>query len=182
MGRRPKPQQYQPSEVEKTQARIAQEDQAYFEGTYDPLLLKMRDDSLKQDTRGTLRGRAQADTMQSLTGRPLTLSTVSGVDTSANRALGAVGNMLNANVVAGDVKANQQIGVLATARGQAADAGSGLAKASKLARSEDLNRASASLSRATNLMGNVGRLGGSYLKEKGRQYRADNKLSAGVPE
>ena len=81
MGSRPKPQQYQPSEVEKTQARIAQEDQDYFEQTYDPLLLKMRDDSLKQDTRGTLRGRAQADTMQSLTGGPLTLSTVSGVDT-----------------------------------------------------------------------------------------------------
>ena len=172
MGSRPKPQQYQPSEVEKTQARIAQEDQDYFEQTYDPLLLKMRDDSLKQDTRGTLRGRAQADTMQSLTGGPLTLSTVSGVDTSANRALGAVGNILNANVVAGDVKANQQVGVLATARGQAADAGSGLAKAAKLARSEDLNRATASLSRSTNIMGNIGRFGGSYLKKKGQEYRA----------
>ena len=50
MGSKPKPQQYQPSEVEKTQARIAKADQEFFEQTYDPLLVKMRDDSLKQDT------------------------------------------------------------------------------------------------------------------------------------
>ena len=73
----------------------------------------------------------------------LTLGIASSVDTTANRALGAVGNMLQANVLAGDVKANQQVGVLATARGQTADAGSGLAQAAKLARSEDLNKATA---------------------------------------
>ena len=114
-----------------------------------------------------LRGRAQADTMQAMTGGPLRLNTVSGVDTSAARALGAVGNILRANVVAGDVAATEGVGVLATARGQAADAGSGLAKAAKLARSEDLNRATARLSRATNIQGNIGRAGGQYMKMKG---------------
>jgi hypothetical protein len=54
MGSKPKPQQYQPSEVEKTQARIAKADQEFFEQTYDPLLMKMRDDSLKQDTQDYL--------------------------------------------------------------------------------------------------------------------------------
>ena len=74
--------------------------------------------------------------------------------------------MLQANVLAGDVKANQQVGVLATARGQTADAGSGLAQAAKLARSEDLNKATARLSRATNIMGNISKLGSSI----GRLY------------
>ena len=172
MGSKPRQQDYQPSELEKTQARIAKEDQDYFEQTYDPLLLKMRDDSLNQNVSSTLRGRAQADSMQALTGGPLSLSTASGVDTSANRALGAVGNILNANILAGDVQANKRVGVLATARGQQADAGSGLAQAAKLARSEDLNKATARLSRATNIMGNIGRVGGSYLKMKGQEFKA----------
>ena len=164
MGKKPKPVQYKPSETEKQQAAQAQADQAFFEQTYDPLLRQMRDESLRTNTDATLRGRAQADTMQTLTGAP-TLGSVSGVDTAANRASGAVANMLQANVMAKDVKNQQQVGVLATARGQAADAGSGLAKAAKLARSEGLNRASASLSRATNIMGNIGRVGGAALKK-----------------
>ncbi|MAS64885.1 MAG: hypothetical protein CL815_06650 [Coraliomargarita sp.] len=181
MGSKPRPAEYKPSETEKTQAALAKSDQQYFEQTYDPLLKQMRDESLKQDTRQTLRGRAQADTMQAMTGGPLSLGTVSGVDTSASRALGAVGNILNANVVASDVKANQQLGVLATARGQQADAGSGLAQASKLARSEDLNRATASLSRSVNIMGNVGKIAAAAAKGKAAEYRAKNPFNKTNP-
>ena len=169
MGSKPKPQQYQPSEVEKTQARIARAEQEFFEQTYDPLLVKMRDDSLKQDTRGTLRGRAQADTMQTLTGDGANLNLARDVNTSANIASGAVGNILQSNVLAKDVKNQMQTNVLGTARGQAADAGSGLAAASKLARSEDLNRATARISRASNIMGNVGRLGAAGIRRYTRK-------------
>ena len=102
--------------------------------------------------------------MQTLTGKP-TLGAVSSVDTAATRASGAVANMLQANVLAKDVKNQQQVGVLATARGQQADAGSGLAQAAKLARSEGLNRATAALSRSTNIMSNIGRVGGAVLKK-----------------
>tara|TARA_B100000941_G_scaffold246956_1_gene191879 strand:- start:2194 stop:2790 length:597 start_codon:yes stop_codon:yes gene_type:complete len=169
MGSKPKPQQYQPSEVEKTQARIAKADQEFFEQTYDPLLVKMRDDSLKQDTRGTLRGRAQADTMQTLTGDGANLNLARDVNTSANIASGAVGNILQSNVLAKDVKNKMQTNVLGTARGQAADAGSGLAAASKLARSEDLNRATARISRASNIMGNIGRVGSAGIRRYARK-------------
>ena len=92
MGSKPKPQEYRPSETEKQQARQAEADQAFFESTYDPLLRKMRDESLKTNTEATLRGRAQADTMQTLTGKP-TLGAVSSVDTAATRASGAVANI-----------------------------------------------------------------------------------------
>ena len=164
MGSKPKAPDYKPSEMEKQQAAIAKSDQEFFEKSYDPLLRRMRDESLKTDTQATLRGRAQADTMQATTADGPNLTLASGVDTAANRALGAVSNMLQANVVAGDVKANQQVGVLATARGQTADAGSGLAQASKLARAEGLNKATAKLSRATNIMGNIGKVGSTFGK------------------
>ena len=173
MGSKPKQQDYQPSEVEKVQARIAKADQEFFQQTYDPLLQKMRDDSLKQDTQATLRGRAQADTMQALTGDGSNLNLARGVDTTADAAMGAVGNILQANVLARDVKDKMQTNVLGIARGQAADAGSGLASASKLARAEDLNRASARLSRAQNIMGNVGKLGSAGIRRynrKGREF------------
>jgi len=180
MGSKPKAEEYKPSETEKTQAAIARSDQKYFEQTYDPLLRQMRDESLKTDTHATLRGRAQADTMQATTGAGPNLGIASGVDTAADRALGAVGNILNANVVASDVKANQQLGVLATARGQQADAGSGLAQASKLARSEDLNRMTAKLSRATNIMGAIGKVGGAASKSGAQTWsnmNPDNPFS-----
>lgn len=177
MGSKPRAAEYKPSETEKQQAAIAKADQDFFEKSYDPLLRKMRDESLKTDTASTLRGRAQADTMQATTGQGPNLGVASGVDTAANRAVGAIGNMLQANVLAGDVKANQQVGVLATARGQTADAGSGLAQAAKLARSEDLNRATAALSRSTNIMGNISKVGstvgnlyssGGFVKKQGQ--------------
>ena len=87
MGSKPKPQEYKPSETEKQQAAQAQADQAFFEKSYDPLLRKMRDESLKTDTASTLRGRAQADTMQATTGDGPNLGIASSVDTTANRAL-----------------------------------------------------------------------------------------------
>lgn len=169
MGSKPKQQDYQPSEVEKTQARIAKADQEFFQQTYDPLLQKMRDDSLKQDTQSTLRGRAQADTMQALTGDGSNLNLARGVDTTADAAMGAVGNILQANVLAKDVKDKMQTNVLGVARGQAADAGSGLASASKLARAEDLNRATARLSRAQNIMGNIGKIGAAGIRRYNRK-------------
>ena len=41
MGSKPKQQDYQPSETEKTQAAIAAAHQRYFQKTYDPLLVEM---------------------------------------------------------------------------------------------------------------------------------------------
>ena len=171
MGSKPKPQQYQPSEVEKTQARIAKADQEFFEQTYDPLLVKMRDDSLKQDTRSTLRGRAQADTMQTLTS-DLNIGNVRSIDNAANLAGGAISNILNANVQAGKVKTKESTNVLAIARGQQADAGSALAKASKLARSEGLTRAAAKASEQRNITASLG----SFLTPAAKNYGNSGSL------
>ena len=142
MGSKPKQQDYAPSQAETDQKTVAKADAAYFKHTYDPLLLEMRDKAASERVAPTLRGRAQADTMQALTGRP-SLALVQGIDQSANIASGAASQMLSANVAAKDVKTQMQVGVLGTARGQAADAGDALAQASRLARSEGLSKAAA---------------------------------------
>ena len=134
MGSGPDPVDYQPGETEKIQASIAKADQDYFESTYAPLLREMRDEARSSNAQRTLRGRAQADTMQALTGQPLAPGVTSAVDSAANMASGAVGQMLSANVTAKNVKDQQGLNVLGIARGQAADAGSALAQASKLER------------------------------------------------
>ena len=145
-GGSPKQAEYQPGETEKTQAAIAQADQQYFEQTYDPLLVEMRDKSRSDDASRLLRGRAQADTMQTLTG-PGTLNPniSTNFDQAANIASGAVGNILSANVTAKNVKDKERLNVLGIARGQAADAGSALAQASRLESSQRLADAKANL-------------------------------------
>tara|TARA_B100001057_G_scaffold344204_1_gene345185 strand:- start:13282 stop:13809 length:528 start_codon:yes stop_codon:yes gene_type:complete len=146
MGSKPKQQDYKPSETEKVQAAIAKADQEYFQQTYNPLIIQMRDQAQSRDTQNILRGRAQADTMQTLTS-DLNIGNVRSIDSAANLAGGAISNMLNANVEAGKVKTKESTNVLGIARGQQADAGSGLARASKLARSEGLTRAAATASK-----------------------------------
>tara|TARA_X000001388_G_C2232255_1_gene123680 strand:+ start:484 stop:1011 length:528 start_codon:yes stop_codon:yes gene_type:complete len=157
MGSKPKAQDYKPSEVEKVQAAIAKADQDYFQKTYNPLILQMRDQAKSRDTESILRGRAQADSMQALTS-DLNINNVRSIDTAANLAGGAISNILDANVQAGKVKTKESTNVLGIARGQQADAGSGLARASKLARSEGLTRAAATASKGraiTQAIGNA---------------------------
>ena len=143
MGSKPKQSEYKPSATEKTQAAIAKADADYFAKTYDPLLLEMRDKAATENVASTLRGRAGADTYQALTGGGANIGLAQDVSTGADLATGAVGQLLDANVVAKNVKVDDQVGVLGTARGQQADAGDALAKASKLARSEGLTKAKA---------------------------------------
>ena len=102
MGSKPKAQEYKPSETEKTQAAIAAEEQRYFENTYQPLFLKQMEKAATSKLAPTFRGRAQADTMQTLTGAGPNLNLVSGVDTAANLASGAI-----ANIAAGSAQASQ---------------------------------------------------------------------------
>ena len=145
MAAKPKKRDYKESDTEQTQAAIAAMDAEYFQQTYDPLLVKMRDKAATEDVASTLGGRAGADTMQALSpeGGAEGYSMASDIGAAANLAIGATGQMLSANVAGKDAKVTQQVGVLGTARGQAADAGDALAGASRLARSEGLAEAKA---------------------------------------
>jgi len=144
MGRRSKPKQedYAPSELEKAQAAIASEEQRHFEQTYQPLLEEQRDLAAKEQLAPTLKGRAQADTMQALTGDS-DLSLSQGLGQSGNIALGAISNQLAADTDALNAATENQLNVLGTASGQRMTAGDALANAARLKQSEGLSKAQA---------------------------------------
>lgn len=142
MSSKPKQQDYQASEAEKTQASVAKAEKDYFNQTYAPLLREMRDKASSEDLGSVARGVAGADTMQALTGRP-TLSGARSVDESADLASAAVGQMAAASAQGLAAQRQQQTGVLGTARGQAGEAMSGLAQASRIQNTKDLQAARA---------------------------------------
>ena len=142
MSSKPKKQDYQASEAEKTQASVAKAEKDYFNQTYAPLLREMRDKASSEDLGSVARGVAGADTMQALTGRP-TLSGARSVDESADLASAAVGQMAAASAQGLAASRKQQTGVLGTARGQAGEAMSGLAQASRIQNTKDLQAAKA---------------------------------------
>jgi hypothetical protein len=142
MSSKPKAQDYKASEAEKTQASVAKAEKDYFNQTYAPLLREMRDTASQEDLGGVARGVAGADTMQALTDRP-TLSGARSVDQSADLASAAVGQMAAASAQGLAASRQQQTGVLGTARGQAGEAMSGLAQASRIQNTKDLQAAKA---------------------------------------
>ncbi len=142
MSNKPKQQDYKPSEAEKTQAAVSKAEKDYFDQKYGPLLREMRDLADKEDFSATARGRAQADTMQALTSRP-SIQAARSVDTAANLASAAGSQQAQADFQALQAKRQRQVGVLGTARGQAADATTGLSRAAQIQSTKDLEFAKA---------------------------------------
>ena len=144
MAGKPKEKDYRPSETEKIQAAVAAADAAYFQQTYDPLLVEMRDRS-KEDLSPLFAGRAQADTMQALSpeGGAAGYSVASDIDMAANLARGATEQLLSANVAAKREQIKRQTEVLGVASGQSADATQALSQVSRLERSKGLAEARA---------------------------------------
>lgn len=142
MGSKPKKQEYEATDEEKASASVAKANYDFFKQNYAPLLREMRDQSQSDDNRRALRGRANADTMQALTSQPTFQQTqnVSGAG-DLSQALG--GQLGVADASAKNIENKASSNVLGIARGQAADAQSGMAQASRLATSEALNRARA---------------------------------------
>tara|TARA_R110000823_G_scaffold12503_1_gene41940 strand:+ start:289 stop:954 length:666 start_codon:yes stop_codon:yes gene_type:complete len=170
MGSKPKKQDYKPSEGEKASASVAMAEYKYFKEKYDPLLQKMRDESLTERVDKTLRGRANADTMQALTTGPMAKMALDGqgADDLAKAYQGQLGL---ADKKAEEIRNQKQLNVLGTARGQASDAQSGMAQAASLQTSEALNRAKNKQTVANAKMTAVGQVAGAALM-KGMQNKA----------
>jgi len=170
MGSKPKQQDYQASEGEKASASVAMAEYTYFKQKYDPLLQKMRDDSLGTNDDKTLRGRANADTMQALTSAPMAQQAMSGQG-SEDLAQAYQGQLGIADKSAEDIRNKKQMNVLGTARGQASDAQSGMAQAANLATSEALERAKNKQLVSQAKMTAIGQLAGAALAQ-GMQNKA----------
>ena len=173
MGSKPKKQDYQPSELEKTNAAVAAAEKRYFREKYQPLLTQMRDDSLREgDQQRILKDRAQADTMQALTGTRPSLAATQSVDYQSDLASAALGQQMQASRAAKDISTTMQTGVLGTARGQAADAQSGLAAASRMKRSRELAETQAKFQARQAKGAAIAQIAGSYLGQGIRNKKA----------
>lgn len=142
MSKSSKPKKAEATASEKTNAAVASAEYTYFKEKYDPLLQQMRDQSMTQDTKSTLRGRANADTMQTLT-KDLSYQQTQNVQNAGSLATGYQGQLGAANKASKSIDNQAQSNVLGTARGQAADAQSGMAEASRMAAVESLKKAEA---------------------------------------
>ena len=142
MGSKPKASEYKASEAEKISASVAKADHDRFKQLYDPLLKTMREASKSTDPTRQLRGRANADTMQALTSN-LTFSQTQDLDASSGVSQALQGQLGMAGAKGKQIENQAKVNVLGTARGQAADAASGMASAADLETSNLLNRAAA---------------------------------------
>jgi hypothetical protein len=186
MGNKPKKSEYQPSAAEKASAAVAMAENKYFKQKYDPLLQKMRDESKTDDSADVLRGRANADTMQ-------TLASGASYDRAATAASGGEeaqayqAQLGQADKTGLAIKNNMQLGVLGTARGQAADATTGMTAAANQGNSRQLTKAAANQTvRAAKFgaMAEVGTAlvmqGAKNMKSEGQRQKVDadgNKMT-----
>lgn len=142
MSKKPKKQNYKPTEAEKANASVALARHRRFKQNFDPLLKQMRDESLTEDTLKTLRARANADVQQALT-NDMSLSNTMRTDSASDSAQAMQGQLGQATTQAKNIQNKMATNVLGIAQGQEADAATGMAKASRLATTEALTRAKA---------------------------------------
>jgi hypothetical protein len=181
MGSKPKAKNYEASAGEKASASVAMAEYKYFKEKYDPLLQKMRDESLNSKVEKTLRGRANADTMQALTSGPMAKFALDGqgADDLAKAYQGQLGQV---DAKAEKIRNQAQMNVLGVARGQAGDAQSGMAQAANLQTSQALTRAKNKQMVANAKMTAVGQVAGAALM-KGMQNKATTGTKEGaMPE
>lgn len=142
MGSSPKKEDYKPTASDQANAAVARREYKDFKEMYDPLLQQSRDKSMTEDQARVLRGRANADTMQALTGET-SLQGSQRVGAAGDMSQALQGQLGIAERSGLDIQNKMRTNVLGTSRGQAADAQTGMAQASRLDTSTALNRARA---------------------------------------
>lgn len=163
MGSKPSKSDYQPSASDKASASVAMAEYQYFKQQYDPLLREMRDKSMTEDVASSLRGRANADVMQALSGP--SYQAAAGGDGGGDLSQALQGQTNVANIRAQDITNKMRTNVLGTARGQAADAQTGMAEAARLGTSEALARAKARQDVAEAKFSAAGQVAGAALMQ-----------------
>ena len=182
MSSKPKAGEYKASEQEKALASVSLAEKNYFREKYLPKLTELRDRSMTEDYSGVATGRAQADTMQALSGRPSLLAAQS-VDAAADLASAAGAQQLQGRTQGLTAQRGDQINVLKNARGMQADAQSGLSQAARIESSKQLDFARAKQARrnanfkAANKM--VGQMGQNFQENLGYKDAGSSEENKG---
>jgi hypothetical protein len=157
-----KPKKPKASAAEQASAAVGMAEHNYFKQKYGPLLRKMRDQSRSDDPTQQLRGRANADTMQALSGQNAE-RTVRGQNSGGDVANALTGQLGIAGNSGLGIQNQMATNVLGTARQQASDAQTGMAQASRLATSDALARAQAKNEVSNAKFKAVGEVAGAVL-------------------
>tara|TARA_Y100001937_G_C7112260_1_gene328276 strand:- start:1093 stop:1710 length:618 start_codon:yes stop_codon:yes gene_type:complete len=163
MASGPKKSEFEATEAEKVQAKVAKAEKDYFNENYSPLLREMRDISLKENYGDFVAGRASADTQQQLA-KPSLMATRS-VDGQAEKVSAMMAMQTQAQAQGLGAQRQRQVGVLATARGQQADATTGLASAARIAQSDSLQSAARKQQLRDARTGAAFQMGGTLLAQ-----------------
>ena len=147
MGKGPSKKDYAPSAAETASAQIAQSRYNDFKTKYAPLLKIRAAESQTDAVKTSLRGRAQADTMQALS-KP-SLAVAESPTAAGDMAEATTGQLSKANTKAREYNNQVGLSVLSRANQQAATAQEGLATASRLSTSSALAKAQAKQDVAT---------------------------------
>lgn len=159
----PKKSDYEATEGEKMNAAVAVAEQKRFKELYDPLMLQMRDESLTQNFSEIARGKANADTMQQLTGAPTQYRNTQNVGRAGDLGAALGGQLQQANVQAKQAQNQTQSGVLATARGQQETTAQALKNIGQIENSAALDKAKANQQVATAKFNAGAQLAGSFV-------------------
>ena len=181
MGSGPKKQDYEPTEAERANASVAKARADYFRQTYAPLLREMRDKSMTDDPQTTLRGRANADTMQALTSQP-TYDRTQSTTATGDLAQAYQGQLGVANQSALDIQNQMKTNVLGTAQGQQADSASGLAQAARIQSSKALERARGKQEVRSAKLGAAAQIGSALMFKRADDMDQQGKDFFGRPK
>ena len=164
MGKGPKKSDYQPSEADKTAASIALQRYNTFKTKYQPLLVKMRDKAESDGLIKIARGRANADTMQTLQAQTPAMRTATTVDETTGDTGSALASQLEKATAAGTAAKNDMAaGVVSAANQQGATAQSGLQQIARQNTSDALDRAANKMARKEATMQAIGQLGSAFV-------------------
>jgi hypothetical protein len=161
MGKGTNKEDYKASPAELENARVAQSEYQKFKTSYAPLLKKRAIDTQTDDIKTTLRGRANADAMQTLT--KTSLPAAEAPATAGIVAEGLTGQLGEANEVARTYQNDMGADTLAKGRRQVGYAQEGLAHVSRLGTSAALARAQAKDAVAQAKWNAVADIGSAYV-------------------
>lgn len=164
MSSKPKKSDYTPGKDLLAQASAALGNHRNFQQLYQPILRGMRDLNPELQLKDTAGRRAQADWAQTFTNKDsVDARLVGSTDVDKARSMGSSSLAASADQQVKKAHNDQQLGVLAAARGQEATNQSAASQLSQIETSSRLGDAARTLSRAQTLASAGGQLAGTFL-------------------
>lgn len=159
---------YAESASERAQAEVAKSEYARFKEKFAPLLVKRATESQTDALKTTLRGRANADTMQALS-KP-SIAVAESSNAAGSMADAVQGQLATANASAREYQNKVGANVLAKAQQQAGTSIEGLSQAARLSTSAALAKAQARQEVAQAKINALAQVGSQFVSTGAENY------------